>query len=240
MSSLKDIISDIRNFLYGGVRTLPLTLGGTLLILGFMTANYAILFFLIGFLILTPIASELLNFIASLTPLKDVKWFMVPDSDVCRINVPFLRMDNARSTEPVFKFTSLWIAMFTFFSAYLATNAATLYSRPTVETTMTVKSENSSDIKERVVNRTSQAMTSLITIAVFYVIIILVKYYSGCESVISMLLTSIIFGFFGYGWYKALSSVGEDRLSDLFGIANRLLDLGQINNPPVACIPIRA
>ena len=31
MESLKDIISDIRIFLYGGVLTLPLTIAGTLI-----------------------------------------------------------------------------------------------------------------------------------------------------------------------------------------------------------------
>ena len=33
MESLKDIISDIRVFMYGGVLTLPLTIAGTLSIL---------------------------------------------------------------------------------------------------------------------------------------------------------------------------------------------------------------
>ena len=61
MESLKDIISDIRVFMYGGVLTLPLTIAGTLSILGLFTANYAILFCLVGFLILTPITSSILN-----------------------------------------------------------------------------------------------------------------------------------------------------------------------------------
>jgi hypothetical protein len=62
MESLKGIISDIRVFLYGGVLTLPLTIAGTLSILGLFTANYAVLFFLVGFLILTPLAASILNF----------------------------------------------------------------------------------------------------------------------------------------------------------------------------------
>jgi hypothetical protein len=239
MSSLKDIISDIRNFLYGGVRTLPLTLAGTLIVLGFMTANYAILFFLIGFLILTPIASQLLNFIAEKTPLTNVHWFKVPTSDVCNVTIPYITNINKKSTFE-FKFTSLWIAMFAFFSGYLATNAIELYKRPSVESSISVDSTTDSNISEKVTNRTSQALTALISICVFYLIIIITKYYSGCESIISLIITSLLFGMFGLGWYKALSSIGEDRLSDLFGIANRLIDLGKINNPPVACIPIPA
>ena len=59
---LRDIISDIRVFLYGGIATLPLTIAGTLSILGLFTANYAILFFLLGFLILTPLSASIINF----------------------------------------------------------------------------------------------------------------------------------------------------------------------------------
>jgi len=41
----------------------------------------------------------------------------------------------------------------------------------------------------------------------------------------------------GYYWYSMLSGIGQDRLSDLFGIANRLLPPSAITNGPVACIP---
>jgi hypothetical protein len=41
----------------------------------------------------------------------------------------------------------------------------------------------------------------------------------------------------GVSWYYALSSVGEDRLSDLFGIANRLLLPKVFRNGPIACLP---
>ena len=61
MESLKSIVSDIRVFLYGGIVTLPLTIAGTMMILGLFTANYAILFFLLGFLVLTPFAAAVLN-----------------------------------------------------------------------------------------------------------------------------------------------------------------------------------
>jgi hypothetical protein len=52
-----------------------------------------------------------------------------------------------------------------------------------------------------------------------------------------MVLTCITFFTLGYSWYLLLSSVGEDRLSDLFGIANRLLPPAAIQNKPIACIP---
>ena len=65
--TLRGIISDLHVFLYGGLRSLPFTLGGTMLILGLFTSNYAILFFLIGFLIAAPLATWVVNRFIPLT-----------------------------------------------------------------------------------------------------------------------------------------------------------------------------
>ena len=53
-NTLVDVMSDIRNFMYGGMVSLPVTIAGTMLILGLFTGNYAFLFFLLGFLVVTP------------------------------------------------------------------------------------------------------------------------------------------------------------------------------------------
>jgi hypothetical protein len=55
-----------------------------------------------------------------------------------------------------------------------------------------------------------------------------------------MIVTILLFGYIGRSWYRLLASVGEDRLSDLFGIANRLLPPSAIENKPIACVPIPA
>jgi hypothetical protein len=57
---------------------------------------------------------------------------------------------------------------------------------------------------------------------------------------LGMILTTVLFIYAGHGWYKLLSKVGEDRLSDVFGIANRLLPPSAIVNGPIACVPIPA
>ena len=64
--SLKNIISDIRIFLNGGMNSLPMALAGTMLLIGLFTAHYAMLFFLIGFLIIVPFTSWGVNTLASL------------------------------------------------------------------------------------------------------------------------------------------------------------------------------
>jgi hypothetical protein len=239
MDSLKDIISDIRVFLYGGILTLPLTIAGTLSILGLFTANYAILFFLVGFLILTPLSSTVLNFaLGSLFEGKSFNPFKARTSDVCKLVIPYstLKAPVGISEENVV--SSSWVAMVSFFIGYIFTNALQLYNRESEDTTITVTTTSASDLDKMVTNRKSQAIIAMASTVVFALIVLGFRYYTGCESITGMILTSFIFVFGGHGWYKALSKVGQDRLSDLFGIANRLLTPGAINNGPIACVPI--
>jgi hypothetical protein len=73
MSTLKGVISDIRTFLYGGFATLPLTIAGTLLVLGLMTANYAMLFLLVGLIIVFSYMDSLIGLIYKMQILREVE-----------------------------------------------------------------------------------------------------------------------------------------------------------------------
>jgi hypothetical protein len=239
MDSLRDIISDIRVFLYGGVQTLPLTIAGTLSVLGLFTANYAILFFLVGYLVLTPLTSTILNkTIGSFVSDKTYNPFKAKTGDVCKLVIPYTTLKSPVGTEDANVVSSSWVAMISFFIGYIFTNALQLFNREAVDTTITVTSTSASDINSMVTNRKSQAVIAMVSTVIFALIVLGFRFYSGCESTLGMILTSFIFVFIGNGWYQALSKVGQDRLSDLFGIANRLLPPSSINNSPVACIPV--
>jgi hypothetical protein len=240
MESLKDIVSDIRTFLYGGILTLPLTIAGTLSILGLFTANYAILFFLVGFLILTPLAASLLNFaLGTLFAGSAFNPFKAKTGDVCALIIPYSTRNAPATLGEGNVVSSSWVAMSSFFVGYIFTNALQLYNREAEDTTITVSGTSTPDINTKVVNRKTQAMIALISTIVFGAIVFGFRFYTGCESILGMSLTTIIFAFAGYGWYKALSSTGQDRLSDIFGIANRLLPPSAITNAPIACIPMK-
>jgi hypothetical protein len=101
-----------------------------------------------------------------------------------------------------------------------------------------VTSSSASDLNTMVTNRKSQAIIAMVSTIVFGLIVLGFRFYSGCESTLGMILTTVLFVYAGHGWYKGLSSVGQDRLSDLFGIANRLLPPSAINNAPIACVPV--
>jgi hypothetical protein len=239
MESLKNIVSDIRVFLYGGILTLPLTIAGTLSILGLFTGNYAILFFLLGFLILTPLASTVLNLIGGMT-LGNFDIFKAKTGDNCKLVVPFSTLSSVKNegTGIGTVISSSWLAMTTFFIGYLFTNSLELYSRETDDTTLNVTSTSASDLNTMKTNRKSQAIVAMASIVFFSIVVLAFRFYTGCESILGMIITTVTFVFLGNGWYKALSKVGEDRLSDLFGIANRLLPPSAINNAPIACIPV--
>jgi len=237
MDSLKNMVSDIRVFLYGGLQTFPLTIAGTLTILGLFTANYAILFFLIGFLILVPLSAIILNF--ALTSILPPYLFKAKTGDICNLVNPFTTLKNPIGSEDASVVSSSWVAMTAFFIGYLITNALQLYNRESSDNTITIKSTSSSDLNTQVTNRKTQAIIAVLSVAVFALIILGFRYKSGCESILGISLTTIVFAFFGNGWYNALSKVGQDRLSDLFGIANRLLPPSAITNGPIACVPIQ-
>jgi hypothetical protein len=241
MQSLKDIIADVRIFMYGGFATLPLTLAGTLIILGLFTANYAILFFLIGFLILTPITSSIINLgLGMIFDSLSINIFKVTTSDVCKIVLPYTTLQTpSRSNVPETVISSVWLSMMAFFIGYLFTNSIELYNRETTENTINVQTNMGSDIDKKISNRKTQAIIAMASIVVFALVIAGFRYYTGCETIPGMILTSGLFTIIGHLWYRVLSNVGEDRLSDLFGIANRLLPPSAIENAPIACIPVK-
>jgi hypothetical protein len=232
MDSLKQIISDIPVFLNSGLTTLPLTLGGTLLIIGLFTANYAILFFLLGFLIVVPLFAMVMDFLFSWLPDSLIS---VETSEICRIVIPFTTLQNPAGKKKEKVVASAWMAMITFFIGYMFHNALKLYSLQTTDPSLTVDTNSASDMKTT--NRMSQAMVALVSIVVVGLILVIFHHRIGCESLFGVILTSAVFSIGGYYWYSMLSGIGQDRLSDLFGIANRLLPPSAITNGPVACIP---
>jgi len=238
MDSLKDIISDIRIFLYGGILTLPLTIAGTLSILGLFTANYAILFFLLGFLVLSPLVATVLDkSLSAFFTGKSFNPFKGKTGDVCKVILPYSTLPVVTGDDATV-ISSNWVAMVAFFVGYIFTNGLELHNRESPDSTITVTSTSASDLNTMVTNRKSQAIIAMISVIVFALIVFGFRFYTGCESTLGMILTTIIFVFMGHGWYKALSKVGQDRLSDLFGIANRLLPPSAINNAPIACVPV--
>ena len=141
-SNLFTVASDIRYFLLTGIKTIPLTVGGTLLILGLTTANYAMLFFVAGLFVLAPLAAFVFNLIMSALLEKQglvaailgegfVKnpWaeavlrqiFSAQDRNVCNVASKWDGIDLKR--DPINTAVSYWSVMSFFFIVYRLLNA---------------------------------------------------------------------------------------------------------------------
>ena len=215
---LMDVISDIRTFMYGGMITLPLTIAGTMLLLGLFTANYAMLFFLIGYLIVTPLLSSGLYKISAYIS-SESTFFCTKLNDTCKLNI--------KNTD---KGSSPWVAMVSFFIGYIFTNGVMLYK---------YTPEGDAAESPEVKNRKNITLITMMSVVLFAAVSLGYRYYTKCEeNVYGMGVSSVIFILLGVGWYKLLSIRGDDRLADLFGIANRLLGINATKNEPMACVPV--
>jgi hypothetical protein len=252
MDSLKGVMNDIRIFLYGGMGTLPVTIAGTILIIGLFSANYAMLFFLIGYLILVPPIAYGLNI--GLKSLLMGDWvkgsmigeflasiFTVKTNATCDVVIPFADSLPTANNEPLF--VSVWMSMVGFFLGYMLKNGIQLYERqaadPTIRVNNTPGDEKSQpDVSKKVMNRKVQSIISIASIIIFAIVVIWFRYSGGCDRGTGIVLGWLAFGSAGWYWYDLLSQTGQDRLSDLFGIANRLLPPSAIENKPIACVPV--
>ena len=239
MESLKDVLNNIQGFLYGGMAHLPLSIGATMLIIGLFTGNYAMLFFLVGFLIVAPFCSLIVNWLITFIPVewygeRKINPFKVSDADLCYVAKPFVTINSPNSQDEI-HVISEWLAMTLFFFGYLTYNAVNMFGK--------VSGENSDNSK--VLNRKMQMMMSIACIAISILFVLYYRMRTGCEytsngqlwPIILIIVVSMLFTMLGYGWYNLLNNVADSCFSDLFGIANRLKEPKLNDNRPVACIP---
>lgn len=233
-TNLFTIASDIRYFILTGLETLPLTIAGTFLVIGLFVGNYAMLFFLVGYLLLVPSVAFGVNTVNSIVRSwakwpKEFSWGG-KDMDACNVVTGFGTSGIGRDKYDMA--VSYWMAMVGFFIGYIFTNAWSLYEKPSASGT-----DSDPKIASGVTLRQSQSITAMVLILILAVSVLYMRlFYSSCDSWMSLILCG---GFAGLGWwwYTLLSSIGEDRLSDLFGIANRLMTPSALVNAPYACLP---
>jgi len=267
-SNLFTVASDIRYFLRTGLKTLPLTIGGVMLLVGMLTANYGMLFFVSGMFVLAPLAAFLFNFLISamfdrtglvaavlgsvgsgmeINASTRAVLFSAKDKNVCNVVGKWDGVDQDRAT--IDMSVSYWATMSFFFIGYMFTNAVLLYLEPANYPTSdsAIASKDSADPDAwgkadagRTARRT-QASIAMFALSILTAIIIYIRLMSGitnsCDGPLSLFFGLLIGGGLGIGWYIALSRVGNQRLSDVFGIANRMLIPMALVDKPYACLP---
>jgi hypothetical protein len=225
---MSDFICSTRNLLSQGFRSLPVILGGSVLLLGLLQSNFNLLFFFTGLFLITPIAATILNGVCellfSLTPIPQSLW-IVPGggAEACSIFT-----SSFGSSTPINSVPSYWMSMIGFFFSYLFFNAYTLYT----------KQGESKAPQEAIMARKSQAVMSMILLSAIGILFTIMRYGTSCETAIGILVSWLLGGGLAYGWYEFMKRCGMGRLDDLFGISNRILPMQSYeDNEPSVCVP---
>jgi hypothetical protein len=231
-----------------------------MLLVGLLTANYGMLFFVSGMFVLAPLAAFIFNFTMSALFDKEglvaavlgsvgsgmeinasmrAVLFSAKDRNVCNVVGKWDGVDNSRTLLDLS--VSYWVTMTFFFVGYMLTNASLIYMEPGNPSMDSNPDTAGKDDAGKTARRT-QAVIAIIALIVLTIIIIfirlLMKGISGsCDGPMSLIIGLLGGGALGGAWYYALSRVGNQRLSDLFGIANRLMIPMALVDKPYACLP---
>ena len=222
-------VKNLRGMIQQSFLSLPLLLIGWSVFLGSLQGNIGLLVLFLGQLTAVPltciISNTVLEFVLkkmeSPTSLL-LRYIQTDNADVCNLvpgktdyGVPFLTVAP-----------SYWMAQVLFFSSFLLSNAAAIYS---------MEPSSKAD-PEKVANRKTQALLSIIITTVLTVVAILGrKFLVGCETWIGMLVALLIIPPLGYGWYR-LARQCSARDSDIFGIVQKILPEEAQQPPPTTCV----
>lgn len=240
-----DLICSARQFLDQGFRSLPTILAGAMLILGLIQGNLNFLFFFVGLFLVAPLGALLTNgafeflavnipswlpeSIGSFIRIPESLW-MVPQgaAEQCSMFTPFPSQGVPGAINAV---PSYWMTIMAFFFFYLFANAYALYT----------KQPSSKAAPEAVQARQQQAMVGMTMIAALGTTVTILRYArTGCETGLGILMSLVVGGLLGTGWYSFMQSCGMGRLDDIFGITNRILPMQSYEDEtPVTCVPTK-
>jgi hypothetical protein len=231
-SVIGPLVCGARQLSSQGFRSLPVLLGGAILILGLVQGNINLMFFFVGLCLLAPVSSLAINML----------WELIFNNTPSFLTIPSgLWKVDAGSSKACSIFTiggdipvvvnmvpSCWLTMMSFFYVYLFSNAYALYK----------KQESSKAPKASVDARKSQAVTSMLLVVVIGVLSLLLRYSTSCETGLGIVVSILLGGFLGNWWYRFMRMCGLGRLDDLFGISNRILPMQSYESPdPTVCVP---
>jgi hypothetical protein len=230
-SAIGNFICDARNFLSQGFRSLPVVLSTAILVLGLTQANFNLLFFFFGMMILVPTGALLLNMILRLLftsiSVPEHLW-KVPVVGAAQCSIYSLpgSVDITSSASAV---PSYWLSIMAFFFSYLIFNAITLYNLPSEEGAS----------NEKVNTRKNQAMMSIIGITFVGIMTLMLRYATSCETGLGVIVSLGLGVGLAKGWYDFMKNCGLGRLDDLFGVRTRIMPISAYTDTPTVCVPTK-
>jgi hypothetical protein len=237
--SASSIIGGVKEYMFRGLQQLPMIFALTAFIFTITTASVAHSTLFLGLAIIMPLYTGLMQGILSkilkmVVPNQESSW-TTATSDICNIIPKHSQLTNlgyyTGSTTPGSSVPSYWITSVSFVFGFVLMNA--------IETLQMPPAAGADQIAHE--KRNTQALFLLVAVVLFFLIVIICRFYfmKECEGRGSM--GRAIGGLFGVsaigigvGLYQ-FSRVCGARSSDLFGVLSQILPLSATADNPVVC-----
>jgi len=209
----------MKQYLLRGISLFPILIATVSFILFAGLGNTAFLFLFIGLGFLVPIIVYILNLAAG-AALKNIPSLWAVRGTDCMFRNGSDGMKSA--------FPSYWMSGTVFFLVYFLLNAYTLYTRPAAE--------NAPEEKVRL--RKTQAAIAMAVVVIIGSALIGMRFFSSsCETPLGGLI-GVGVGCISIWWFKVLQACSADRLTDLFGIVNKIVPNSSTNRMKKICYPV--
>ena len=236
--SARGFIGGVKEYTYRGIQQLPIVLAVTSFIFTIGTGSIAHTNLALGFGIIMPIYTTLMQMIFGYAmPKINPTWdsWKRSTGDTCDL-VPshdhkplaYYKSDTNVNLEPI---PSYWLMSIAFFIGFSLSNAIDSLTSPVAP---------NSDMTH-IEKRNTQAIFLIIAICIFFAIVLGVRftYMRGCEGrgtlgIVLSLISAFGASSIGYQIYKLSRSCGA-RSSDLFGVLSQMLPQLPSKPNPIVC-----
>jgi len=237
--SASSIIGGVKEYMFRGLQQLPMIFALTAFIFTITTASVAHSTLFLGLAIIMPLYTALIQGVLGkilklVVPNQETSWTLAT-GDTCNIIPKHSQLTNLAyytgATAAGSSVPSYWITSVSFVFGFVLMNAIETLQMPPVAGADQVAHEK----------RNTQALFLLVSVVLFFLIVIVCRFYfmKECEGRGSM--GRVIGGLFGVsaigigvGLYQ-FSRVCGARSSDLFGVLSQILPASATADNPVVC-----
>lgn len=207
----------INELLSGIHRYFPNVMTASLIVIGLLTAKVGWVLVGVGAILLAIVVLILQYTINKMIGLGDL-----PGADVLKACSIIPTATGTFRTTP-----SIWMSLTAFFLTYIIVNASNVYT-----TTPAKKAKDSIPVQQR----KSVGILSMLAVAILFILLLIPRYASPCESTMGTILGLAVGGFAGWGWWQILNACGSDIYPDIHSVMIGLKP-ASLRTSPIACVP---
>lgn len=216
-----NLLHTLRSLLINTFLSLPLLLIAFIGLLGIGLGNIGFFILFLGHALVLPVAIPLLHLLSRLIGGVGNPSFYVRSSDVGQLVPSAIQDYSYQNVVPSYWLTHIW-----FFMGYLFTNALNIYKLP--------KADKANP--RLYANRRTRSIALMISTTVFVLILTMLRYRTGAETMLGVVASAAVGGGLGFGWYEFAKLCGA-RHADMFGIAQQILpEEAKKAAGPMACM----